>query len=150
MPSNRSTSYTSPKVQNEQIKICGKVILNKIVSKCNEAECISLLADETTDISSTEQFSLCVRYIEKTNSGIILKEDFLSFVPVNDVTGKGLMCTLLKTCQHLKLNLKYLVGQGYDGAAAMSGEFQGCAAKVMEKYPQALYVHCASHSLNVF
>lgn len=149
MPSNRSTSYTSPKIQNELIEICGKVILNKIVSKCNEAECFSLLADETTDISGIEQLSLCVRYIEKTNSGSILKEDFLSFVPVNDVTGKGLMCTLLETCQNLKLNLKYLVGQGYDGAAAMSGEFQGCAAKVMEKYPQALYVHCASHSLNL-
>jgi len=47
------------------------------------------------------------------------------------------MCTLLETCQNLKLKLKYLVGQGYDGAAAMSGEFQGYAAKVMEKYPQA-------------
>ncbi|KAL5237546.1 hypothetical protein ACI65C_004956 [Semiaphis heraclei] len=61
MPSNRSTSYTSPKIQNELIEICGKVILNKIVSKCNEAECFSLLADETTDISGIEQFSLCVR-----------------------------------------------------------------------------------------
>ncbi|KAE9536596.1 hypothetical protein AGLY_006998 [Aphis glycines] len=149
MLSNRSTSYISLKIQNEIIEICGKVILDKIVSKVNEAECFSLLADETTDISGIEQFSLCVRYIEKTNSGIILKEDFLSFVPVNDVTGKGLMCTLLETCQNLKLNLKHLVGQGYDGAAAMSGEFQGCAAKFMEKYPQALYVHCASHSLNL-
>lgn len=148
MPSNRSTSYTSPKIQNELIEICGKIILNKIVSKVNKAECFSLLADETTDISGTEQFLLCVRYIEKTNSGIILKEDFLTFVPVNDVTGKDLMCTLLETCQNLNLNLKYLVGQGYDGAAAMSGEFQGCAVKVIEKYSQALYIHCASHSLN--
>jgi len=149
MSSNRSTSYTSSKIQNELIEICGKVILNKNVSKVNEAECFSLLADETTDISVIEQFSLCARYIEKTNSGIVLKEDYLYFVPVNDVTGKGLMYSLLETCQNLKLNLKYLVGQGYDGAAAMSGEFQGCAAKVMEKYPQALYVHCASHSLNL-
>lgn len=108
-------------------------------------QCFSLLADETTDISEIELFSLCIRYIEKTNSGIILKEDFLSFVLVNDVTVKGLMCTLLETCQNLKLNLKYLVGQGYDGATAMSGEFQGRATKVMEKYPQVLYVHCASH-----
>lgn len=29
----------------------------------------------------------------------------------------------------------------------MRDEFQGCAVRVIEKYPQALYVHCVSHSL---
>jgi len=48
----------------------------------------------------------------------------------------------------LKFNLKCLVGQGYDRKAGMSGELQDCAAKFMEKYPLALYVHCASRSLN--
>lgn len=131
MLSSRATSYTSPRIQNELIEICGTVILDKIISKVNEAECFSVLADETTDISGIEQFSLCVRYTEKTSNGIILREDFLIFVPVNDVTGKGLSFTLLETCKHLKMNLNFLVGQGYDGAAAMSGEFQGCAAKVI-------------------
>lgn len=31
----------------------------------------------------------------------------------------------------------------------MSGEWNSCAAAVMEQYPCALYVHCASHSLNL-
>lgn len=31
----------------------------------------------------------------------------------------------------------------------MSGRFQGCAAKIMAEYPQAPYVHCASHSFNL-
>lgn len=35
MSSNRSPSNIRPKTQNESIEICGKVILDKIVSKVN-------------------------------------------------------------------------------------------------------------------
>lgn len=56
---------------------------------------------------------------------------------------------MLQTCQKLKIDLNFLVGQGYDGAAVMKGEFQGCATRVTQKYPQALYVHCSCHCLNL-
>lgn len=39
--------------------------------------------------------------------------------------------------------------EGYDGARAMSGQFKGCAAVVRKTCPDALYVHCANHSLNL-
>lgn len=31
----------------------------------------------------------------------------------------------------------------------MSGQFKGCAAIVRKTYPDALYVHCANHNLNL-
>lgn len=31
----------------------------------------------------------------------------------------------------------------------MSGKFNGCSAKVRELYPDAIYVHCANHNLNL-
>jgi hypothetical protein len=37
--------------------------LQVIVSECNSANCFSVIADETTDVSTTEQISLCVRYV---------------------------------------------------------------------------------------
>ncbi|KAH6927504.1 hypothetical protein HPB50_004915 [Hyalomma asiaticum] len=40
-------------------------------------------------------------------------------------------------------------GQGYDGAAAMSGAFNGVQALILEDFPTALYTHCSSHSLNL-
>lgn len=46
-PSNSFISYTSLQIQNELIKICGKMILGKIISNVNKAECFSILADET-------------------------------------------------------------------------------------------------------
>jgi len=47
------------------------------------------------------------------------------------------------------LNLKFLIGQGYDGVIAMSGRISRGATRMMEKYPQALYVQCVNHSLNL-
>ena len=40
-------------------------------------------------------------------------------------------------------------GQGYDGAAAMSGKLNGAQAHIREIIPTAFYVHCAAHSLNL-
>lgn len=31
----------------------------------------------------------------------------------------------------------------------MSGKFNGCATKVRELYPEAIYIHCANHNLNL-
>jgi len=43
-----------------------------------------------------------------------------------------------------------MVGQGYDGAAAMSGRFNSVQAHVRKKkWYGYLYVHCASHGLNL-
>ena len=64
---------------------------------------------------------MCARYF---NNGQI-NEDFLLFVPVTDVTGKGLASTLLTSLDFIGIDYNYMIGQGYDGAAAMSGVFHG-------------------------
>lgn len=47
------------------------------------------------------------------------------------------------------INCEYLIGQRYDGASNMSGKYKGVQAIVREKYPKAIYVHCAAHTLNL-
>lgn len=98
-----------------------------------------------------EQFSFCVRYVDIDDiTGVkILRSFFLKFVPVTDLTGEGLSNTVTNTCAELKLNLKRAVGQGYDRASAMSGELQGCAARITAHFPEVLYIHCISQSLNL-
>lgn len=141
--------YISPQIQNELIEICGYIIVKQIVANVNRSGCFSMLADETTDISGIEQFSLCVRYVHEVDGISVLREDFLKFVPVHETTGEALMNTIIDTCNKIGIDLKFLKGQGYDGASNMSGRFQGCATRIREKYPQALYLHCANHSLNL-
>lgn len=47
------------------------------------------------------------------------------------------------------INCDFLYGQGYDGAANMSGQIKGVKSVIQTKYPKALYVHCVAHSLNL-
>ncbi|KAL4152957.1 hypothetical protein QTP88_000790 [Uroleucon formosanum] len=65
-----------------------------------------------------EQFSICIRYFEQEL--VVLLKDFLTFVPVHDVTGLGLATVLLNTLKELGLDLDKLRRHGYDGAASMS------------------------------
>lgn len=50
-------------MQNEIISISGDIILKKLVKIVNMAECFSILAGETTDMSLNEQLTLCVQYV---------------------------------------------------------------------------------------
>lgn len=147
LESSGTIKYTSSTSQNEIIDSCNKLLLNKIVSRVNEVKCFSVLADETADVSGIEQVSLCVRYVEL--STLELHEDFLQFVPAVDMTGKGLAKLIIDNLQNFGIDTTYLRGQGYDGAASMSGKFNGVQAHIKDTHPLAIYVHCSAHVLNL-
>ena len=44
---------------------------------------------------------------------------------------------------------KKLIAQTYDGAAVMSGEHNGLQSKIRVKCPEAIFVHCYAHKLNL-
>ncbi|KAJ8881246.1 hypothetical protein PR048_017722 [Dryococelus australis] len=78
-----------------------------------------------------------------------LREDFLSSVAVQYVTGAGLATTILDKLQSLGLDMNKMRGKGYDGAAAIKGVFRGCQALLQKAYPSALYTHCSSRGPNL-
>ena len=45
--------------------------------------------------------------------------------------------------------LRKIRGQGYDGAAVMSGKKNGVAAKFLQQNKAAVYTHCQAHSLQL-
>ncbi|GBN03105.1 hypothetical protein AVEN_270885-1, partial [Araneus ventricosus] len=114
MNSGGRSMCTSSFIQKELINTFGHLIQSQIVRNVRKSIFYSVLADETTDIIQIEQFSLCVRYVEDQQYKI--REDFLTFVPVYEVTSAGLANTVLETLSILGLDLKKLRGQGYDGA----------------------------------
>ncbi|XP_008180592.1 zinc finger MYM-type protein 1-like [Acyrthosiphon pisum] len=111
--------YISPTSQNAIINACNSVLLSKIVNRVNKAKCFTVLLDETADIAGIEQVSICARYVNRETC--TLHEDFLQFVPTADLTGKGLATLILDNLKHFGIETQYLRGQGFDGAAAMSG-----------------------------
>lgn len=103
--------------------------------------------DETTDIAMQEQMSLCIRIFNTQTMHI--EELFLQFYTIHDLTGEGLANSLLKAVTELGLDSMKIRGQGYDGVASMSGNFNGVKTHILNKYPLAKYVHCTAHVLNL-
>lgn len=79
-------------IQNEIIQSCNTILLRKLVNVINKSKCFSVLADETTDISTKEQLSICVRYIDENNK---LHENFLQFFEIDSLTGNDLANSIL-------------------------------------------------------
>ncbi len=143
----KNASYTSPIIQNEIIDICGKIITQKIINDVKRFKYFSILADETTDVANIEQFSLCIRYVNEDN--FTINEKFLEFVPLSSTTGLSMANVIFDKLNEFGLEIENCRGQGYDGAAAMSGKFNGVQAIISNKVKSALYVHCTNHCLNL-
>lgn len=42
-----------------------------------------------------------------------------------------------------------LVAQTYDGASVMASDLNGVQAQIKEKIPEAMFIHCYAHKLNL-
>ena len=65
------------------------------------------------------------------------------------MSGQAIADRLLGLLQLWRLPTSQLIGQTYDGAAAMAGKNKGAAARITEIHPKAIYTHCAAHALNL-
>ena len=148
----KNSTMISKTIQNEMISIVGKTICSKIIEKVQKLKFFSILCDETTDMSKTEQLSISIRYvdqIEGTNIRHCLREDFIGFVNVTETTGKYLKNVIVQELKDAGLSLSNLRGQGYDGGSNMSGKYKGVQKLIMNEQPLAFYTHCFNHELNL-
>ncbi|XP_065883923.1 52 kDa repressor of the inhibitor of the protein kinase-like [Dysidea avara] len=129
------------------ISVCGKLIRNKILCKVKQARFFSIIADEATDASNTEQLSISVRFVDKDGA---LCEQFLCFHACETgLTGEAIAQNILSKLNDWELEPEFLRGQAYDGAGAMAGQSKRAAVCIVSKFPKAIYTHCASHRLNL-
>ncbi|XP_056595590.1 52 kDa repressor of the inhibitor of the protein kinase-like [Triplophysa dalaica] len=145
----KNAIYLSPAIQNELIECCAEEIRGTLINRIQAAQYFTVLADESMDISGTEQMSLCVRYVNEEEENLEIKEDFLGFCPLPKQDAATITSAILNQLTKWGLQITFLRGQGYDGASTMSGKVSGVQKRVKELYPRAMYTHCRSHALNL-
>lgn len=107
--------YTSPDIQNEIINICCEVVRKRIVQSCNKAEFFAVIGDETTDVSTQEQVSVCVRFVDNIDGKFALREEFLGFVRAAETTGERLPDLFISTLEQYGISIENMRAQGYVG-----------------------------------
>ena len=140
----KSNKYTSPEIQNECLRIMSLHILQEISHNIVESHCFSIMADECTDCSNKEQFTINIRWVDQNLNE---HEDFLGLYQVSTIDAKNLVCAIKDVLIRMNANLSDCRGQCYDGASR--GAKKGVAAIIRQEESRTLYTHCYGHSLNL-
>jgi hypothetical protein len=83
-----------------------------------------MIADEVTGKSTTEQISICVRFVGKDSNGeLCLKESFVCFAEASSTSGEYIAQKIVDKFNEFGLVIDNLRGQGYNGAGHMAGTF---------------------------
>uniref|UniRef100_A0A667WAX6 TTF-type domain-containing protein n=1 Tax=Myripristis murdjan TaxID=586833 RepID=A0A667WAX6_9TELE len=132
-----NAKYTHHDIQNEILGVMADMVRRQISTEIKEAEQFAILVDECKDVSKKEQISVVVHYLSKET----VPEKFLHFTPAEGLDAESLLKSIEHTLAQYDIDKNLCIGQCYDGAAVMSGCNNGV--------PQALYVHCHAHRLNL-
>ena len=103
------------------------------------------MADESTDVASKEELSICGRWLEKGKA----VEHFLCIVHVKEVNAEAFTRYLLQFLSDKGLSIGKVCGLGFDGASTMSGAKSGVQIRLRYHSPSSLYVHCRCHQLQL-
>ena len=91
--------------------------------------------------------ALCLRFYDDAKKE--LREDFIGFAECESTTGEALADAFLGNLRVTNVDVNKMRGQGYDGAANMSGIHRGVQARIRAEIPGAVYTHCKAHNLNL-
>ena len=141
----KHAQWTSPVIQNELLQIIADLIRERITNDVRTSGWYGIILDETSDISRTEQVSLCLSFALNGTK----KEAFIGFYSTKSTEGEVLYELVKSAITELNLDLKNIVGKAFDGAANMNGVHKGLSTRMEECSPLGIYVHCYGHVLNL-
>ena len=139
-------NWASNVIRNEILQLYGHAIQRQIVTDTQHCSSFGLVADGSTDISGTEQFSCCLQFV---HSKLKTQNMFLGLYNAPDTTAETLFLCVKDIFIRLNLPLERLRGYCFDGAANMSGRIHGVQAKLKAANPGSLYIHCSNHALDL-
>ena len=143
------------------VYVISDVIEKQILSEMTKSEHCSLMLDETTDCSVTEQLAVHGRYISPTTGELkchylkvidILHSESHKHVSVhagaNTITSHVWIYIYIYI-EQASLDMSKLRGIGTDGAVTMVGCRTGVVTRLQAIQSSAIGVHCAAHRLNL-
>ena len=144
--SKKTNKFVSHDIQNEILKLMALTVLRKVCAKIRDNKWYSIMADECTDLSNKEQFTLCIRSVDEN---LEEREDFIGLYEMAAINSKSLLAAIKDMLVRINLSLSECCGQCFDGASNMTGSRTGVATQITREESQALFLHCFTHSLNL-
>lgn len=143
-------NFLSWQRQNQLIHSVATCLRTTIQNEIKKSKYFSVSIDTTFDASRREQLAFIIRYVCCNGHVPVIRERLLSLKESSSTTGKNLFSVFQDICSENALDWKlFLVGQSYDGASNMKGEYEGLQALIKQENPSAIYTWCYAHRLNL-
>jgi hypothetical protein len=112
-----------------------KVIERDLLSSFNSSTYFSLMADESTYVSSKEELSICARW-ERDSKPV---EHFLGIMPARETTAEAISSYLCCFLESNRIDITAMRGIGFDGTNTMSGKMSGVQKRLRLYSSSAMY-----------
>ena len=142
----KTNKYTSPDIQNECLQLMAIHILREVSHNIADSHCFSIMADECTDCSNKEQFTINICWVDQHLNA---HKEFIGLYQVSTIAASSLVSAIRDVLLRMNVNIADCRGQCYDGASNMSGARKGVATIITQEESRALYTHCYGHALNL-
>ena len=100
----------------------------------------SIMAHECTDVTNIEELTICCSSCVANG---VAEEHLIEILTLKKANAKSIC--LVEYCREMNIPLGKLIGIGFDGAAAFSGDKTGVHRRLIELSPHVLFVHCHFH-----
>lgn len=141
----KNATYTSKDAVVDFVETIGLWVEECLLKRLRQAQYFSLLADECTDISTIEELSVVIRWVE---DGLPV-EHFIELVPLKKADANAIYENLIDCLKKKGLMVSNIIGMGFDGAATFSGKHNGVQALLNRNSPHSIFVHCHCHLLQL-
>jgi len=154
--SKKRKQSTFTKGRGSLVTLLSKTTVNKVIIAIGQSmkkrmrkklgdQIFSIQVDSTQDIGASDQAEICIRYMCEGEK----KERLLALLRVEKSTGKALYELLKSYFVTYNIDFKNIMGEAFDGAANMRGEFNGLHAYIKNQNDKSMYVWCHAHILNL-
>lgn len=106
----------------------------------------SLLLDES-NVSVNKLLGIVIIYYSEKQGKTI--SSFLALTKLETCNAEGIVNTLKKTLEEMKLDLQNLIAIGTDNASVMIGVNNGVYTKLKAEVPPLILIRCLCHSLQL-
>ena len=126
------------------------VVYGAIIKEAYMTIYYSILFDKTPDVCRTEQITLFLRFVfYGFDEKWVVKEHFLRVENLKKKKGVDIAELIKDVLEQNDIDLKNCLFQGYDNVVNMSDVYKGIQEIILQKNPEALYMPCSAHNLNL-
>ncbi|KAF0706501.1 Uncharacterized protein FWK35_00034615, partial [Aphis craccivora] len=134
-------TFLSKNTVNKLILLMSSKVKETISTQLSSVKHFSLEIDSTQDVAVIDQLCICLRYVFNGKA----EERVLALIPLDSGTGVHQFTKIKEVLVNNNIDIQHLISVSFDGAANMSGHYNGVRAFIQEEIPQTMPQNAASN-----